>query len=186
MAMKALTLSILGHKNSISETNKQQVVLLSNKNPHELFRVLETEINIGENPSKDIILLPSPRVFNTHLSILPDHIENSGCLIVYVACHPADTIVSLSHVCNKQFGNTISLEEAFHELCQGFLCACWFILRPYIWLASINNSFAVCIPKSNSWLHCLYIAMMHLPTICADCGGSSLTKSTNCWNKGIF
>ncbi|XP_022743892.1 cytosolic sulfotransferase 15-like [Durio zibethinus] len=66
------------------------------------------------------ILKPTNRVFNTHppYSILPDRIEKPNCGIVYIASNPADTFVPLWHVYNKQFGTTISLEEAFDEFCQ--------------------------------------------------------------------
>ncbi|VVB02890.1 unnamed protein product [Arabis nemorensis] len=79
----------------------------------------------GENPSKDITKISSPRVFNTHLplSFLPETVKTSGCRVIYITRHPADTFVSLWHLYYNKFGTEISIREAFDEFCKGLIPA---------------------------------------------------------------
>ncbi|CAA7028888.1 unnamed protein product [Microthlaspi erraticum] len=67
--------------------------------------------------------LSSPRVFNTHLplSLLPETVKTSGCRVIYIAHHPADTFVSLWHLHKNKFGTEISIQEAFDEFCNGLV-----------------------------------------------------------------
>ncbi|KAK6929535.1 Sulfotransferase domain [Dillenia turbinata] len=112
--LKALTFSILNLSNSSNQ------LVLTQKNPHEIIPFLEME-TFGENPSRKVDDLNSPRIFNTHLPypILSDKIKTSGCRIIYIRRNPADTFVSLWHFYNKILGTQVSLEQAFDEFCRG-------------------------------------------------------------------
>ncbi|XP_019101965.1 PREDICTED: cytosolic sulfotransferase 17-like [Camelina sativa] len=79
----------------------------------------------GENPSKDITEISSPRLFSTHLplSFLPETVKTSGCRVIYITRHPADTFVSLWHLHNNKFGTEISIRQAFEEFCKGLVPA---------------------------------------------------------------
>ncbi|KAL7253492.1 hypothetical protein ACSBR1_007929 [Camellia fascicularis] len=120
--LKALSISILSHNSKawISPDGDAQANLLQTHNPHELIPFLEME-TFGENWSQNINKVPSPRVFSTHLpcSILPEHVKNSGCRVVYISRNPADAFVSSWHFYFKKFGASISFEEAFDEFCRG-------------------------------------------------------------------
>ncbi|KAF8394852.1 hypothetical protein HHK36_018789 [Tetracentron sinense] len=118
--LKALTVAIQSH--SSRRQNEIHDDPLLTHNPHELVPFLEMEL-FGNNPSRDIDKIPSPREFNTHLpySLLPDSIKKSGCRIIYIAPNPMDTFVSNWHFFNSQFGATISIEEAFDEFCGGVI-----------------------------------------------------------------
>ncbi|KAF7146922.1 hypothetical protein RHSIM_Rhsim03G0148900 [Rhododendron simsii] len=118
--LKALATTILSHNsNPKSDSQTDQ---LQTQNPHELIPYLGMEL-FGENPSRDINQIPSPRVFNTHLpySILPESVKKSGCRIIYISRNPADTFVSSWHFYSKRFGTKIPLEEAFDEFCNGII-----------------------------------------------------------------
>lgn len=117
--LKALTSSILRHSSSTDDHDH-----LDHLNPHEVVPFLEIEL-FGETPSKDITKISSPRVFNTHLplSFLPETVKTSGCRVIYITRHPADTFVSLWHLYNNKFGTEISIRQAFDEFCKGLVPA---------------------------------------------------------------
>ncbi|KAJ4903972.1 Cytosolic sulfotransferase 15 [Raphanus sativus] len=119
--LKALTSSILRHSSNIRDDNHDH---LDNLNPHEVVPFLEIEL-FGENPSKDITKISSPRVFNTHLplSFLPETLKTSGSKVIYITRHPADTFVSLWHLYNNKFGTEISIREAFDDFCKDLVPA---------------------------------------------------------------
>lgn len=118
--LKALTSSILLH----SSTRHDDHDYLDRLNPHEVVPFLEIEM-FGENPSKNITKISSPRVFNTHLplSFLPETVKTSGCRVIYITRHPADTFVSLWHLYNNKFGTEISIRQALDEFCKGLVPA---------------------------------------------------------------
>ncbi|KAL0896649.1 hypothetical protein Bca101_080610 [Brassica carinata] len=118
--LKALTSSILRHSSTVHDHHDH----LDNLNPHELVPFLEIEL-FGDNPSKDITKISSPRVFNTHLplSFLPETLKTSGSKVIYITRHPADTFVSLWHLYNNKFGTEISIQEAFDDFCKGLVPA---------------------------------------------------------------
>lgn len=78
-----------------------------------------------ENLNPDLSIIPSPRLFRTHLpfSMLSDSIKNSACKIVYITRDPKDTFVSLWHFMNAKARleeeEAYPLNEAFESFCKG-------------------------------------------------------------------
>ncbi|XP_010272734.1 PREDICTED: cytosolic sulfotransferase 8-like [Nelumbo nucifera] len=119
--MKALIFSIVNRTHYDFTTHP-----LLTHNPQDCVPTLETNLyrkTSITNPD----LLPSPRLFSTHISCssLPKSIIDSSCQIVYICRNPKDVLVS-----NRYFGNKIrakfnkdqpllSLAEAFQLFCKG-------------------------------------------------------------------
>ncbi|XP_010272756.1 PREDICTED: cytosolic sulfotransferase 7-like [Nelumbo nucifera] len=83
--------------------------------------------SLQENPNHQPDLLPSPRIFSTHISYssLAKSIIDSNCQIVYICRNPKDVLVSSWHFGNKiqaklnKDQSLLSLEEAFQLFCKG-------------------------------------------------------------------
>ncbi|PIA50765.1 hypothetical protein AQUCO_01200184v1 [Aquilegia coerulea] len=94
---------------------------LIKNNPHEVVSTLEIGVFQGK---QNISILPSPRIFHTHLpyNSVPDAIKNSNCKIVYIARNPKDVFVSLWHFMNifrTQEQGPFSMDKAFESFCNG-------------------------------------------------------------------
>ncbi|KAL7253487.1 hypothetical protein ACSBR1_007926 [Camellia fascicularis] len=99
--LKALAISILSHNFGYRQRVMAKPINCKPTTPHELTPFLEME-TFGENSSQNINKVPSPRVFNTHLpySILPEHIKNSRCRVVYISRNPVD---AFGHCSGRSF-----------------------------------------------------------------------------------
>ncbi|KAK3166576.1 hypothetical protein QOZ80_1AG0047540 [Eleusine coracana subsp. coracana] len=82
------------------------------------------EILQGNNDLSDLEKIPSPRLLATHmpLSLFPESLASSGCLMVYLCRDPKDVFVSRWHFDNKiLLGHSkIDLEVAFNMFCECF------------------------------------------------------------------
>ncbi|CAO2820819.1 unnamed protein product [Amaranthus hypochondriacus] len=126
--LKSLLYTILNRKSTSLHTISQQV--FQTKNPHELIPNLEFQIYKKNNKNQqDLIELPSPRLFSTHIPFLslPDSIQSSKSQIVYVCRNPVDTFVSawyfqLSFDNNKEIKPSMEMMEDYvDKFCKG-LC----------------------------------------------------------------
>ncbi|XP_059670487.1 cytosolic sulfotransferase 12-like isoform X1 [Cornus florida] len=91
--------------------------------PNVLIPSFEIQI-FAENSTYNILDMPSPRLFRTHMpyAMLPDSIKTSGCKIVYITRDPKDTVLSLWHFMNsirKPEERPFPLNEFFESFCKG-------------------------------------------------------------------
>ncbi|XP_042493704.1 cytosolic sulfotransferase 5-like [Macadamia integrifolia] len=97
---------------------------LLSENPQLLVPFLEITVYNGEI-IPDLEILPSPRLFGTHISFtsLPQRMIDSGSRIVYLYRNPKDVFVSLWHFNNKIRATVskppLSAMEAFERFCKG-------------------------------------------------------------------
>ncbi|XP_044485667.1 cytosolic sulfotransferase 16-like [Mangifera indica] len=82
------------------------------------FTSRPTDIYLVSSPKSDPEILPSPRIFATHMPFtsLPDSIKDSSCPIVYISRNPKDVLVSSWQFVNKVKPKDLPpllLEEAF-------------------------------------------------------------------------
>ncbi|KAJ4719803.1 Sulfotransferase [Melia azedarach] len=91
--------------------------------PHARIFTLESRLGTGNIHPDDLLAMPSPRIFHTHLPFtsLPDSIKNSDCKIVYITRNPMDTLVSSWHFFNKVMQKPVPypFEKAFDAFCNG-------------------------------------------------------------------
>ncbi|KAA8542585.1 hypothetical protein F0562_023737 [Nyssa sinensis] len=91
--------------------------------PHDCFPFLDAYIY--ENyPITDLEVLPSPRLFATHIpyTLLPESATASGCKFVYIWRDPKDVLISKWQFMNKikpEELPSLSIREAFEMFCQG-------------------------------------------------------------------
>lgn len=116
--LKALTFSIL---NRTRYTLKDSP--LHTTSPHGLVPFVEFDVYL-KNKSPNLMLLPSPRIFATHVPYgsLPSSIKESNCRIVYVCRNAVDQLISYWHFALKlRRGNVkpLSLDEGFEKFCHG-------------------------------------------------------------------
>ncbi|XP_059670488.1 cytosolic sulfotransferase 3-like isoform X2 [Cornus florida] len=86
--------------------------------------IMDPNARIVENSTYNILDMPSPRLFRTHMpyAMLPDSIKTSGCKIVYITRDPKDTVLSLWHFMNsirKPEERPFPLNEFFESFCKG-------------------------------------------------------------------
>lgn len=97
---------------------------LSTLSPHECVPFLENHVYVDDK-LPDLDLLPSPRLFATHIpfGVLPNTVVPSGCKIVYLCRNPKDTFVSLWHFVNninsKRGMESLPLDDAHDRFCSG-------------------------------------------------------------------
>ncbi|XP_021838658.2 cytosolic sulfotransferase 5-like [Spinacia oleracea] len=96
--LKSLLFAIVNRNNLCGDLSK---LPFHTKTPHEIVLHLEIEVykNFNGTPPDNILDVPSPRLFATHMPYLslPDSIKGSKCRIVYVSRNPLDTFVSIWH-----------------------------------------------------------------------------------------
>ncbi|KAJ4967500.1 hypothetical protein NE237_019349 [Protea cynaroides] len=96
---------------------------LLSENPHGLVPCIEIDLYNGRIP--DLEILPSPRIFQTHISYtsLPQSMIDSGSRIVYISRNPKDAFVSLWHFKNKLRAvlskPPLTFTEDFEKFCKG-------------------------------------------------------------------
>ncbi|KAF8391768.1 hypothetical protein HHK36_022002 [Tetracentron sinense] len=94
-------------------------------NPSDLMPSLEIKL-YSSNQIPDLDVLPTPRLFATHMpytSLLESIIE-CRCRIVYICWNPRDTFISIWNFMNKIRSNILKtpllpLEEGFDMFCKG-------------------------------------------------------------------
>lgn len=98
---------------------------LSSFSPHECVPSLEFHVYIDDKVP-DLDLLPSPRLFATHVPFhfLPNSVIPSRCKIVYMCRNPKDNFVSLWHFINKINSKSgvevLPLDQALDRFCNGY------------------------------------------------------------------
>lgn len=118
--LKALLFATL-NRSSYSNSQHHPFTTLS---PHECVPFLESQV-YTKNRIPDLDVLPSPRLFSTHIPFrsLPQSVVDSGCRIVYLCRNPKDNFVSLWHFMNnyrtKANIEPLSLDEAVEQFCEG-------------------------------------------------------------------
>ncbi|KAI9105033.1 hypothetical protein K1719_022749 [Acacia pycnantha] len=117
--LKALAFAILNRNNHYHSHP------LLTTNPHDLVPFLDMNLYY-QKAMPDLSLLPSPRLFATHLPylLLPEPVNQSGCKIVYLCRNPKDLFVSMWHFANKIRSETrgsISIEDSFDKFCRGVI-----------------------------------------------------------------
>ncbi|KAK4263644.1 hypothetical protein QN277_029031 [Acacia crassicarpa] len=117
--LKALAFAILNRHNHYHSHP------LLTTNPHDLVPYLDMNLYY-QKAMPDLSLLPSPRLFATHLPylLLPESVNQSGCKIVYLCRNPKDLFVSLWHFANKIRSETqgsLSIEDSFDKFCRGVI-----------------------------------------------------------------
>lgn len=90
---------------------------------HDVVPFMELDL-FKNTPIADPDILPSPRIFATHIPFtsLPDSIKNSSCPIVYISRNPKDVLVSSWQFVNKVKPKDLPpllLEEAFEMFSEG-------------------------------------------------------------------
>ncbi|CAN6857070.1 hypothetical protein YC2023_019443 [Brassica napus] len=138
--LKALVFSLINrHKFPVSSGDHPLLVT----NPHLLIPFSEGVYY--ESPNFDFTELPSPRLMNTHISLLslPESVKSSSCKIVYCCRNPKDMFVSLWHFGKKlapQETADYPIEKAVEAFCQGKFIGgpFWDHVLEY-WYASLEN-----------------------------------------------
>ncbi|XP_059669098.1 cytosolic sulfotransferase 12-like, partial [Cornus florida] len=120
--LKALCFSIMQRKKGAGNDIEEEDSLV-NIIPFLCIKSLEVHV-YEPNPSHNLLGMPSPRQFHTHLpySALPDSIKNSKCKIVYITRNPKDTLTSMWHFLNTRRTpeqGTYPFEKAFESFCNG-------------------------------------------------------------------
>ncbi|XP_042495087.1 cytosolic sulfotransferase 8-like [Macadamia integrifolia] len=96
---------------------------LLSQNSH--FLVPFLEISPYQNQIPDLEILPSPRLFATHISYnsLPQSMIDSSCRIVYLCRNPKDVFVSMWHFMNKMRERLskppLDVMKVFERFCNG-------------------------------------------------------------------
>ncbi|KAF6174215.1 hypothetical protein GIB67_033747 [Kingdonia uniflora] len=117
--MKALMFAIM-NRNSYSSDEHPLLTF----NPHMCVPFLEGNI-YKENVIPDLNVLPSPRLFATHIpySSQPKLVKESRCRIVYLCRNPRDTFVLfwdfINQIRAKNLIPALELEDAVEMFCDG-------------------------------------------------------------------
>ncbi|CAN7044471.1 unnamed protein product [Brassica rapa subsp. trilocularis] len=139
--LKALVFALI-NRNQFPVSSGNHPLLVTN--PHLLIPFLEGVYY--ESPNFDFSELPSPRLMNTHISLLslPESVKSSSCKIVYCICrNPKDMFVSLWHFGKKLAPEETAdypIEKAVEAFCQGKFIGgpFWDHVLEY-WYASLEN-----------------------------------------------
>ncbi|CAN7124904.1 unnamed protein product [Brassica rapa subsp. narinosa] len=138
--LKALVFALI-NRNQFPVSSGNHPLLVTN--PHLLIPFLEGVYY--ESPNFDFSELPSPRLMNTHISLLslPESVKSSSCKIVYCCRNPKDMFVSLWHFGKKLAPEETAdypIEKAVEAFCQGKFIGgpFWDHVLEY-WYASLEN-----------------------------------------------